>query len=145
MGLIDISGIFWYQHYSLPHFLEQMRQMTFLQDYLSRPELFPVDQRFPCMFRLWLVQGWRGAIPTSGSRGEQSPTAVLSRSWQIKSPSGLLPASSSGCNDTSKPWAISFGCTSSTSGWLDKGYYIASQSLWWTQFIKGTSYPSLRK
>lgn len=151
MSSINISGIFWYQHYSdsyVPHFLEQMTQMKFLQDYLqglSGAELFPVDPHFLCMLKLWLVWGWRGAILTSGSEGDQPDRGVLSPSQQIKSHSGLLLASSSGCNDTSNPWAISFDCTSSASGWLDKGHYIASQSLWWTQFIKGTSYSSLHK
>lgn len=79
MGSIDTSGIFLY-HYSdsyVSQFLEQKREMKFLQDYLQ-VELFPVDPHFLCMFKLWLVQGWKGAILTWGSQGESALTVVCS-------------------------------------------------------------------
>lgn len=123
------------------------RYMKFLWDYLwerSRPVLLPVDPCFLCMLKLCLVQGWRAAIITvSGNWDEQPLTEGHFPSQQIKGHSGLLLASSSGCSGTSKLWAVSFECTVSALGWLDKEYYKASQSLWWTQFIKGMSYPSL--
>lgn len=123
------------------------RCMKFLQDYLweqSRLALPSVDPCFLCTLNLCLVQGWRAAIITvSGNWDAQSSTECHSPSRQIKGHSGLLPASSSGCSGTSKLWPVSFECTSSALGWLDKEYYKASKSLWWTQFIKGMSYPSL--
>lgn len=149
MCSIDISGIFWYQFYSesdVPHFLEQTRQIKFLQDYsqgLSRPELFSVDPPLPLRVQAMISAELERSHPHFRKPRWAAPDrCVLPPSRHIKSHPGLLPASSPGCNDTSKPWAISFGCISSASGWLDKGCCTAPQSLWWIQFIKGTSYPS---